>query len=54
MLDLETINNTISELEKSEKLTFDICNKLASLYIIRDNMTKKKDSKPHYDKTQNK
>lgn len=38
MLDLETINNTIEELEKSDKLTFDICNKLASLYIIRENL----------------
>lgn len=55
MLDLETINNTIDELEKSDKMTFDICNKLASLYIIKDYITRKNgNNKPHNDKTQNK
>lgn len=54
MLDLETINNTIEELEKQE-ITFDICSKLASLYIIRDNLTRKNGhKKPQTDKAYNK
>lgn len=35
MLDLEEINNTISELENGET-TFDTCIKLAALYTVRD------------------
>ena len=39
MLDLQEINNTIEELEDSNT-TFDVCNKLASLYIVREYMQK--------------
>lgn len=35
MLNIEEINNTIEELENSPT-TFEICLKLASLYIVRD------------------
>ena len=35
MIDLEEINNTIEELE-NQPLTFDLCQKLASLYIVRE------------------
>ena len=37
MLDLEEISNTIEELE-SGTTTFDNCIKLASLYIVRENL----------------
>lgn len=39
MLDLQEINNTIESLEESNT-TFDVCNKLASLYIVREYMQK--------------
>ena len=35
MLDMNEIYNTIEDLE-NENLTFDICTKLASLYILRE------------------
>lgn len=34
MIDLEEIDNTIKELE-SQKLTFDVCQKLANLHTVR-------------------
>ena len=40
MLDLEEINNTIEELENS-RTTYDNCLKLASLYIVRENISPK-------------
>ena len=39
MLDLQEINNTIESLENGIT-TFDVCNKLASLYIVREYMQK--------------
>ena len=39
MLNLEEINNTIEQLENGDT-TFDNCIKLASLYIVRDNLQK--------------
>lgn len=39
MLNLEDINNTIQDLENGST-TFDTCNKLASLYIVRQNLQK--------------
>ena len=39
MLDLQEINDTIESLEESNT-TFDVCNKLASLYIVREYMHK--------------
>lgn len=39
MLNLDEINSTIEELENSST-TFDTCNKLASLYIVRQNIQK--------------
>lgn len=43
MLNLDEINATIDELE-SNKLTFDVCQKLASLYIIKNYYENKKDN----------
>ena len=40
MLSLEEINNTIEDLENGST-TFDACAKLASLYIVRDNLLHK-------------
>ena len=37
MLNIDEINNTIETLENSST-TFDTCNKLASLYIVRDKL----------------
>lgn len=39
MLDLQEIENTIHALENAST-TFDTCSKLASLYIVRDNLSK--------------
>ena len=39
MLNIEEINNTIEELENSDT-TFSNCNKLASLYIVREHYQK--------------
>lgn len=38
MLNIDEINNTIAELENGST-TFDNCNRLASLYIVRDKLT---------------
>lgn len=38
MLNLEEIENTIAEMEQNSATTFDTCEKLASLYIVRDNL----------------
>ena len=38
-MDINQINETIEQLENGET-TFDACNKLASLYIVRDNLIK--------------
>lgn len=38
MLNLNDINETIKDLETNASTTFDTCNKLASLYIVRNNM----------------
>lgn len=46
MLDLEEINNTIEELENS-RTTYENCLKLASLYIVRENINFKE--KPNTD-----
>lgn len=35
MFDIDEVNSTIEELE-NESLTFDICQKLANLYILRE------------------
>lgn len=43
MLNLDEINSTIEELENSST-TFDTCNKLASLYIVRQHL--QKDNEP--------
>lgn len=40
MLNIEEINNTITELENADT-TFATCDKLASLYIVRDNLLNK-------------
>lgn len=40
MLNLVDIENTIEELENGET-TFDVCTKLASLYIVREHMYSK-------------
>ena len=40
MLDINEINNTIETLENDADTTFDTCLKLASLYTVRDNLTK--------------
>lgn len=40
MLNVDEINNTIKELENGST-TFESCNKLASLYIVRDNIKSK-------------
>lgn len=37
MLDIQEIENSIKELEKSST-TYDTCSKLASLYIVRDRL----------------
>ena len=42
MIDIEAINNTIEHLEQSDTTTTTICNKLASLYIVREYFTKPK------------
>ena len=39
MMDLNEINNTITELQNG-KTTFDTCQKLASLFIVREYLTK--------------
>lgn len=44
-MNLEEINNTIEALEQSST-TFGNCEKLASLYICRDNLTKSVQSNP--------
>lgn len=38
MLDLNQINSEISRLEHKDYLTYDICEKLAILYIVRDHI----------------
>ena len=43
MLDLDLINNTITELENGDT-TFVSCERLASLYIVRDKMTQVSDT----------
>ncbi len=45
MLNLEEIDNTIEELESGDT-TFSVCDKLASLYIVKEHMTKAKDLVP--------
>ena len=42
MMDINEINETIEELENSST-TFDNCMKLASLYIVRDNLKTNKE-----------
>lgn len=37
MLDIEEINEEIEKLENKEYLTYDICEKLAILYTVRNN-----------------
>lgn len=39
MIDLEEINQAIDQLESTDP-TFDSCQKLAALYIVRDKLTK--------------
>ena len=36
MLDLEIINETITELEQCDDTNFSVCEKLAILYIVRE------------------
>ena len=36
MLDLEVINETITELEQCDDINFSVCEKLAILYIVRE------------------
>ena len=36
MLDLEVINETITELEQCDDTNFSVCEKLAILYIVRE------------------
>ena len=45
MLELDEINNTITELENGPT-TFDSCIKLASLYIVLEHFTGKQDDPP--------
>ena len=49
MLNLQEINETIEQLENGAT-TFDTCSKLASLYIVRDNLTKTQE--PVYNKVE--
>lgn len=35
MLNIEEINKEIAKLENKDYLTYDLCNKLATLYIVR-------------------
>ena len=39
MLDLETIEETITELEQCDDTNFSVCEKLAILYIVREHYT---------------
>ena len=43
MIDIEAIENTIAHLEQSEETTTSVCNKLASLYIVREYFNKPKE-----------
>ena len=45
MLNIEEINSTIEELEDGST-TFETCSKLASLYIVRDNLQKTNEPEP--------
>ena len=38
MLNIDEINKEIERLEHKDYLTYDICNKLAMLYIVKDHM----------------
>lgn len=40
MLNIEEINEEIKKLEESECTTYSICQKLASLYIVKDHLSK--------------
>lgn len=40
MLNIEEINEEIKKLEESDCTTHSICQKLASLYIVRDHLPK--------------
>lgn len=43
MIDLQIIENEIETL-KNEEATYNTCQKLACLYIVRDNLAKEKES----------
>ena len=38
MLNMEEIHKEIKNLEECDKTTYDVCKKLAILYIVRDHM----------------
>lgn len=40
MIDIKEINNEIKRLENSNKTTMNVCQQLATLYIVRDHLTK--------------
>lgn len=46
MTKLETINHEINKLESIEHLTYDICQKLAILYIVREHLAIVENDKP--------
>ena len=45
MLNLEEINEEIAKLEKCNCTTYDICQKLAILYIVRDHNNSQKSTR---------
>lgn len=49
MIDLQTINEEIKKLERSQA-TYPVCQKLADLYVVKDHLTQKQGGNYSYER----